>query len=30
MAVSNSQTAFKSIYLAYFHRLIRYVSLYFQ
>lgn len=28
MAVSDSQTAFKSIYLAYFHRLIRYVSLY--
>lgn len=27
MAVSDSQTAFKSIYLAYFHRLIRYVSL---
>lgn len=28
MAVSDSQTAFKSIYLAYFQRLIRYVSLY--
>lgn len=28
MAVSDSQTAFKSIYLAYFQRLIRYVSFY--